>query len=87
MVGKVLFRRVVITAFLLTVTAPHIVGKDNFSFCVDVADKRAGAVTLRATMAATGIAVRLEYKSELTHNRIMISVLRKTLCIFRTFAL
>lgn len=87
MVGKVLFRRVVITAFLLTVTASHIVGKYNLFFGVDIADKRARAVALRATMSAAGSAVRLEYKSELTHNRIMIYFLRKTLCIFRTFAL
>lgn len=87
MVGKVLFRSVVIAAFLLTVTASHMVGKYNLFFGVDVADKRAWTVALRATVPAAGIAVRLEYKSELTHNRIVIFVLRKTLCIFCTFAL
>lgn len=68
MVGKVLFRSVVIAAFLLSVAASHIVGKDNFFFGVDITDKRAGTVALRATVSATGIAVRLEYKSELIHN-------------------
>lgn len=87
MVGKVLFRSVVIATFLLTVTASHIVGKYNLFFGVYITDKRTGAVALRATVSAAGIAVRLEYKSELTHNRIVIFVLRKTLCIFRTFAL
>ena len=70
MVGKVLFRSVVIAAFLLTVTASHTVGKDNLFFGVDIADKRMWAMTFRATVTAAGIAVRLEYKSELTQNRL-----------------
>lgn len=77
MVGKVLFRSVVIAAFLLTVTASHIVGKYNLFFGVDIADKRAWTVALRATVSAAGIAVRLEYKSELTHNRTVIFVFIK----------
>lgn len=72
MVGKILFRSVVITAFLLSVTASHIVGKDNLFFGVDIADKGVWTVALRATVSAAGIAVWLEYKSELTHNRIEI---------------
>lgn len=70
MVGKILFWSVVITAFLLSVTASHIVGKDNLFFGVDITDKGAWTVALRATVSAAGIAVRLESKSELTHNRL-----------------
>lgn len=68
MVGKILFRGIVVSALLLTVASAYIIGEDNLIFGVDVSDKGMGTVTFGTTVTAAGILVRLEYKSELIHN-------------------